>query len=53
MIEEVNTYYHPPSSEEIERFNIELYGEELYKKSLKQMNTKEFKKHRKLHGFNE
>ncbi|MBU1781753.1 B12-binding domain-containing radical SAM protein [bacterium] len=53
MIEEVNLHYRPPSTEEMERFNIELYGEELYRRAQRQVELPAFKKHRELHGFNE
>ncbi len=45
--------YIPPTAEEVEAQERELYGEELYAKAKAQMETPEMQAHRKRHGFNE
>jgi len=45
--------YQPPTPEEIETQQRELYGEKLYHKALEQMKSPQMQAHRRRHGFNE
>ena len=45
--------YRPPSEEEVQKQEKELYGEELYRKAQQQMRDPRMQAHRRRHGFNE
>jgi len=45
--------YRPPSAEEVEQQERELYGEALYAKATEQMQSAALQAHRRRHGFNE
>ena len=45
--------YRPPSAEDVEKQERELYGEALYEKAKEQMQSAALQAHRRRHGFNE
>jgi len=45
--------YQPPSPEQVDDQERELYGEELYHKAQQQMQSAAMQEHRRRHGFNE
>ena len=45
--------YQPPSPEQVDAQESELYGEELYHKSQQQIQSAAMQEHRRRHGFNE
>jgi sialic acid synthase SpsE/radical SAM superfamily enzyme YgiQ (UPF0313 family) len=45
--------YVPPSEEEVQEQERQLYGEELYRKAQQQLRDPRMQAHRKRHGFNE
>jgi len=53
MLAAVRAAYRPPSENERDRFERELYGERLYAKAQAQCATAAMRTHRKTHGFNE
>ena len=53
MLDCARASYTPPSPEDTERFERELYGENLYNKARAQYATAAMQAHRKTHGFNE
>ena len=52
MLAAVAADYRPPSPEENEEFERQLYGENLYNKGRRQLASAPMRAHRRTHGFN-
>jgi len=53
MLAQARANYRPPTPQETERFERELYGQRLYDKGRAQLAGAAMQAHRKTHGFNE